>query len=83
MTGISIEEWGAVTMYGAVISKDMAVVLDRMQHEEDSTARKLIDLLERVMPIVTASDDFDKEDMGTLWNGIRDLETLIMKEDTL
>ena len=83
MTGISIEEWGTVNMYGAVISKDIAEVLAQMQHTEDSTARKLIDLLERVMPIVTASDDFDKEDMGTLWNGIRNLETIIMKEDTL
>lgn len=82
MTGISIEEWG-VNMYGAVMNKEMAGVLARMQHAENSTGRKLIDLLERVMPIVTASDDFDKEDMGTLWNGIRDLETLIMKEDTL
>lgn len=82
MTGISIEEWG-VEMYGAVISEEMAKVLNRMQHEEDSTGRKLIDLLERVMPIVIARNDFDKEDMGILWNGIRDIETLIMKEDTL
>lgn len=82
MTGISIEEWG-VEMCGAVISEEMAKVLNRMQHEEDSTGRKLIDLLERVMPIIIARNDFDKEDMGTLWNGIRDIETLIMKEDTL